>query len=379
MRCFDGPEQQRGDPPIPGVGRARFSTTGPHGLELSRKPLRGLVSSCSCHFGDELNVINPRKLHLVHPWATAFAQAIITACEGADDHPGTFAKIAMPLSPLLSTQATSTKWKGTGRMAWIRAQSAEGVVERMEARLRQMVAHGTPGAARRDQSQASPATKRAAYLSGTAAAPATAAAAEATGAAATAAAAPQPSAAMQQLLQSVATPAAATSAPRMPVFTEPISLHAAAGQGAPTAVSTAAAHTPGAWGTHAPFGAPMTRPGAIASAPGMVPAGVDQWALAAAIQRLGRRQYGGTEANLVERLSPSFHCRPWLSVVAVLVVVGSIPPGNFFFVVGKPAVLGCAVPCGSGFWWNRKTTVEDPITGRGWVPNAKSRVPGAGN
>ena len=31
----------------------------------------------------------------------------------------------------------------------------------------------------------------------------------------------------------------------------------------------------------------------------------------------------------MERLSPSFHC-PWLSVVAVLVVVGSIPPGDFF-------------------------------------------------
>jgi hypothetical protein len=31
----------------------------------------------------------------------------------------------------------------------------------------------------------------------------------------------------------------------------------------------------------------------------------------------------------VERLSPSFHC-PWLSVVAVLVVVGSIPPGDLF-------------------------------------------------
>ena len=33
----------------------------------------------------------------------------------------------------------------------------------------------------------------------------------------------------------------------------------------------------------------------------------------------------------MERLSPSFHC-PWLSVLAVLVVVGSIPPGDFFFV-----------------------------------------------
>ena len=31
----------------------------------------------------------------------------------------------------------------------------------------------------------------------------------------------------------------------------------------------------------------------------------------------------------MERLSPSFDCS-WLSVVAVLVVVGSIPPGDFF-------------------------------------------------
>ena len=45
MRCFDRPEQQRGDPPTPGVSRARCSTTGPHGLELARKALRGLVSS----------------------------------------------------------------------------------------------------------------------------------------------------------------------------------------------------------------------------------------------------------------------------------------------------------------------------------------------
>ena len=34
----------------------------------------------------------------------------------------------------------------------------------------------------------------------------------------------------------------------------------------------------------------------------------------------------------MERVSPSFHC-PWLSVVAVLVVVGSIPPGDFFVFV----------------------------------------------
>ena len=31
----------------------------------------------------------------------------------------------------------------------------------------------------------------------------------------------------------------------------------------------------------------------------------------------------------MERLSPSVHC-PWLSVVAVLVVVGSIPPSDSF-------------------------------------------------
>ena len=39
---------------------------------------------------------------------------------------------------------------------------------------------------------------------------------------------------------------------------------------------------------------------------------------------------GGEGLSLVERLSPSFHY-PWLSVVAVLVVVSSIPPGDFFF------------------------------------------------
>ena len=46
----------------------------------------------------------------------------------------------------------------------------------------------------------------------------------------------------------------------------------------------------------------------------------------------------------MERLSPSFHC-PWLSVMAVLVVVGSIPPGDLFFVFfGKSAVFWGAAP-----------------------------------
>ena len=45
MRSFDGPEQQREVPPTPGISRERWSTTGPHGLELARKALRGLVSS----------------------------------------------------------------------------------------------------------------------------------------------------------------------------------------------------------------------------------------------------------------------------------------------------------------------------------------------
>ena len=46
----------------------------------------------------------------------------------------------------------------------------------------------------------------------------------------------------------------------------------------------------------------------------------------------------------MEWLCPSFHC-PWLSVMAVLVVVGSIPPGDFFLsFFGKSAVFWNAAP-----------------------------------
>ena len=72
-------------------------------------------------------------------------------------------------------------------------------------------------------------------------------------------------------------------------------------------------------------------------------------------------------ANLLERPSPLFHC-PWLSVVAVLMVVGSIPPGIFF--AGKSAVLR----------WIRKSARWVPTPRSGWGGgNPNSRAPGAGN
>ena len=85
---------------------------------------------------------------------------------------------------------------------------------------------------------------------------------------------------------------------------------------------------------------------------------------------------GNRGAPLVERLSPSFHC-PWLSVMAVLVVVGSIPPGDLFFVFfGKSAVFwGRSAPCGSGFGWIRKSARWVPTPRSGWgTPTPKAAL-----
>ena len=63
----------------------------------------------------------------------------------------------------------------------------------------------------------------------------------------------------------------------------------------------------------------------------------------------------------MERLSPSFHC-PWLSIVAVLVVVGSISPGDFFL-----GLMGGS-PCGSVFFSTRKSDLWGHAHGSGECP-----------
>ena len=84
----------------------------------------------------------------------------------------------------------------------------------------------------------------------------------------------------------------------------------------------------------------------------------------------------------MERLSPSFHC-PWLSVMAVLVVVGSIPPGDLFFCFffGKSAVFwGAAPPVARDLGGFGKALDGSPLLGPGvGDPTPKSRAPGAGN
>ena len=81
----------------------------------------------------------------------------------------------------------------------------------------------------------------------------------------------------------------------------------------------------------------------------------------------------------MERLSLSFHC-PWLSVVAVLVVVGSIPPGDFFFVFGQICCFGGQLPCSSAVWVHPKKRLMGIFP---WVReiylNAKNRAPGVEN
>ena len=63
-------------------------------------------------------------------------------------------------------------------------------------------------------------------------------------------------------------------------------------------------------------------------------------------------------APLVKRLSPSFHC-PWLSVVAVWWSLVRFRRA-IFFCFCKIAVLGYTAPCGSGFWWRRKSDRGGP-------------------
>ena len=72
----------------------------------------------------------------------------------------------------------------------------------------------------------------------------------------------------------------------------------------------------------------------------------------------------------MERLSPLFHC-PWLSVVAILVVVGSIPPGDLFFVFWQNCCLlflGAQRRAARNFGGVEKATDGDPLIGRIWVP-----------
>ena len=79
----------------------------------------------------------------------------------------------------------------------------------------------------------------------------------------------------------------------------------------------------------------------------------------------------------MERLSPSFHC-PWLSVVAVLVVVGSIPPGDFCFIFWQICCFGLHT---QQILVESKKMVVGGIYSQVVIgsPNAKSRAPGAGN
>jgi hypothetical protein len=58
----------------------------------------------------------------------------------------------------------------------------------------------------------------------------------------------------------------------------------------------------------------------------------------------------------VERLSPSFHC-PWLSVVAVLVVVGSIPLGGDYFLFLKICCFGGPTGVRLGIWVHPKKAI----------------------
>ena len=78
---------------------------------------------------------------------------------------------------------------------------------------------------------------------------------------------------------------------------------------------------------------------------------------------------GGEWANLVERLSPSFHC-PWLSFVAVLVVVGSIPPGDFCFIFWQICCFGLHTQRRTARDFGRveKMVVGDLLTSRSWIP-----------
>ena len=71
----------------------------------------------------------------------------------------------------------------------------------------------------------------------------------------------------------------------------------------------------------------------------------------------------------MERLSPSFHC-PWLSVVAVLVVVGSIPPGDFCSVfLVNVLFFGAQRAVARDFGGVEKATDGHMTGGSGEVPN----------
>ena len=59
-----------------------------------------------------------------------------------------------------------------------------------------------------------------------------------------------------------------------------------------------------------------------------------------------------------------------------LVVVSSIPPGDFLFIfLGEIAVFGCTAPCGSGFWWIRKSDRRVPPPRSWWgTPTLKAAL-----
>ena len=75
------------------------------------------------------------------------------------------------------------------------------------------------------------------------------------------------------------------------------------------------------------------------------------------------------KAPLVEWLSLSFHC-PWLPVVAVLVVVGSIPRGDFFCVANL-LFLAAQRRAARDFGGGEKAIAGGPLIGCCWIPQCQ--------